>query len=839
MCRYLFLAFLFFSFNAFGQQLSGTITDENGAPMAFATVYPKGSTNGSSSNVNGEYQLQLTVGVNQVVFQFVGYKRQVFEVNLSAGENLKLDVKMEVDIIQLGGLVVNGDGKDPAYYVIAQAIKKRKTHLEEVKAFQCNVYIKGIQSITKKPDRVMGFKVTIDTGIVYLSESVSELSYLRPNSFKEKMISSKVSGNNQAFSYNQASEMNVNFYENVMTAEGLSERGFISPIANNAFSYYEYELASIIEEDGNIINKIKVTPKRKNDPVFSGYIYILQNSWRIHSVDLTLTKDNQIEFIDKLSINQVYAPVNNGIWMMLSQKFTFNLKTFGFEGEGSFMAIHSKYKVEPSFPVAAIANTIEEDVVVKIPKKKRQSESELFPDSKRFFNNEVLAIDEEANQRDSIYWERIRPIPLTAIESKDYKQKDSIKIIIDSKPYKDSVDQKLNSFSIQNILITGFTYRNTYKERYYTFDPLIRNVQYNVVEGLVLNGRLTITQLKKEQPWWRIAPELRYGFESEKLYGQVKGYLFTDIKKFSRVEFGAGHFISQFNTNEPVAYWQNTFQSLINRFNYMKIYEKSFLTIGHQRELKNGLIYAATLDYENRTALENNTDFSFFREGEREFRSNNPTNAIWANTAFPDHNALLLDVLLRIRFKQKYISRPDRKFIIGSNLPRLNIHYKKGLPILNSSVDYDLLEAKVLHDIDLKMVGDVTLSAVFGGFIRSKTMFFPDFKHFDGNRVAFSNFQHGSYQLLDYYRFSTNKSYFSSHYEHHFNGFITNKIPLIKKLKLQAVATVNYLNTSTLDQYIEFGIGLEHILKIGRIDYFTSRSSVVPNSHSIRIGVGF
>jgi hypothetical protein len=839
MYKNLLFVVLFFTFNAVGQQLSGTISDENDEPLAFATVYPKGSTNGSSTNINGEYQLQLSVGVNQVVFQFVGYKRQVFEVDLSSGEVLKLDVKMEIDIIQLSGLVVNGDGKDPAYYVITQAIKKRKEHLEEVKAYQCNVYIKGIQSITKKPDRVMGFKVTIDTGIVYLSESVSELSYMRPNKVKERMISSKVSGDNRAFSYNQASEMNVNFYENVMTAEGLSERGFISPIANNAFSYYEYELAGIIEEDGNIVNKIKVTPKRKNDPAFTGFIYIIQNSWRIHSVDLVLTKENQIEFIDKLSINQVYAPVDYGIWMMLSQKFTFQLKTFGFEGEGSFMAIHSKYKIEPTVPVASITNTIEEEVVVKIPKKKRQPESKLFPDSKKFFDNEVLAIDEEANQRDSAYWERIRPIPLTAIESKDYKQKDSIKIIIDSKPYKDSVDQKLNSFRIQNILITGFTYRNTFKERFYTFDPLIRNLQYNVVEGLVLNGRLTITQLKKEQPWWRIAPELRYGFASEKLYGQIKGYVFTDIKKFSRIEFGAGHFISQFNAEEPVAYWQNTFQSLINRFNYLKIYEKTFVTIGHQRELKNGLIYTATLDYENRTALENNTDFSFFREGEREFRSNNPTNTLMDNTAFPDHNALLLDVLLRIRFKQKYISRPDRKFIIGSNLPRLNIHYKKGLPILNSSVDFDLLEAKVLHDIDLKMVGDVTISAVFGGFIRNETMFFPDFKHFDGNRVAFSNFNHGSFQLLDYYRYSTNKSYFSSHYEHHFNGFITNKIPLIKKLKLQAVATVNYLNTSTLDQYIEFGIGLEHIFKIGRIDYFTSRSSVVPNTHSIRIGVGF
>jgi len=36
-------------------------------------------------------------------------------------------------------------------------------------------------------------------------------------------------------------------------------------------------------------------PKRKSDPVFTGDIYILDDSWRIHSVDLFITKDQQME----------------------------------------------------------------------------------------------------------------------------------------------------------------------------------------------------------------------------------------------------------------------------------------------------------------------------------------------------------------------------------------------------------------------------------------------------------------------------------------------------------------------------------------------------------------
>ena len=63
----------------------------------------------------------------------------------------------------------------------------------------------------------MGLKVNMNaswdtaTGIIYMSESVSKYNFKQPNKIKEEMISSLVSGNNQAFSYNQASEMFFNF----------------------------------------------------------------------------------------------------------------------------------------------------------------------------------------------------------------------------------------------------------------------------------------------------------------------------------------------------------------------------------------------------------------------------------------------------------------------------------------------------------------------------------------------------------------------------------------------------------------------------------------------------
>ncbi len=113
--------------------------------------------------------------------------------------------------------------------------------MNEVDAYTTTVYIKGLQRLLASPKKFLGFDVEKATremgldstrkGIIYLSESESKYSFMHPNKVHEEMISSKVSGSNQAFSDNRASDLKVNFYENMQTWDGLSLRPLISPIA--------------------------------------------------------------------------------------------------------------------------------------------------------------------------------------------------------------------------------------------------------------------------------------------------------------------------------------------------------------------------------------------------------------------------------------------------------------------------------------------------------------------------------------------------------------------------------------------------------------------------------
>ena len=283
-----------------------------------------------------------------------------------------------------------------------------------------------MQKLLAAPKKFMGLNIDdlgkqlgLDSnrrGIIYLSESESKLSYQQPNQYREEMLSSKTSGNNRAFSFNRATDLKVNFYENYQSWEGLSLRPLVSPIADDAFLYYNYKFLGNTVENGEMVNKIQVIPKRASDPVFRGNIYILEDSWRIYSTDLYLSKDNNLNFVDTLKIKQDFIPTGADGWMPASVKMEFNGGFLGFSFGGYFVAVFKNYQLEPAF------------------------EKNSF--------REALRITREVNKKDSTYWERSRPIPLTDEETIDYLKKETLAAKRESKPYLDSLDSKSNIFNI-------------------------------------------------------------------------------------------------------------------------------------------------------------------------------------------------------------------------------------------------------------------------------------------------------------------------------------------------------------------------------------------------------
>jgi hypothetical protein len=61
-----------------------------------------------------------------------------------------------------------------------------------------------------------------------------------------------------------------------------------------------------------------VIPIRAEDPTWAGYIYLVENQWNIHSLDLYLTgKTVQNSILDTFRVRQVFVNLQNDVWRLL------------------------------------------------------------------------------------------------------------------------------------------------------------------------------------------------------------------------------------------------------------------------------------------------------------------------------------------------------------------------------------------------------------------------------------------------------------------------------------------------------------------------------------------
>lgn len=290
--------------------LKGRILDNNGEPLPFASIYLKGTSNGTTSNVEGYYSFEMSKGKHIIICQYVGFQKKEFEIDITD------DVTTEIIKLQLNGndlkeITINS-GENQAIAIIKKAIKKRNFYNKEIDAFRADAYIKGNFKLDEIPES--GFIYNMigggsDTkkemedskGIIMLSESISEIYFKRPSKLKINVKSSRVSGNKNSYGFSDP--LFINLYDNnVELGSQLTPRGLVSPIADGALVSYKYVLLGAYMEDGKLINRIKVIPRRKFEPLFSGVIEIIENEWRLNAVDLVADKDHQLEVVDTVKI---------------------------------------------------------------------------------------------------------------------------------------------------------------------------------------------------------------------------------------------------------------------------------------------------------------------------------------------------------------------------------------------------------------------------------------------------------------------------------------------------------------------------------------------------------
>ena len=786
-------------------QVTGVVQDTNNTPLPYVNIYTEDGKNGTTTNEEGNFELRLSQpGEYELVFQFLGYETSKKKVNIDKFP-FKLNVTLKEETTNLTEVTVNSKD-NPANRIIRNAIASRKLNLAKVEQYTANYYSRGLWRIKNAPEKILGQDIgdlgggldSTRSGIIYLSETISEITFRSPDDFKEKIIASKVSGNDNGFSLNSAEESDFSFYNNTININAE----IVSPIADYAFNYYNYKLESVFyDSDGHLINKIEVLPKRPKDRVFSGFIYIVEDSWQLFGTELITTGQAiQVAPIEQLTFTQNFKySEENKFWIKISQAVDFSFSMFGIGGDGRFTAVYSNYNFEPQL-------------------------------DKRTFTKEVLSFAEEANKKDSLYWKKIRPVPLTTEELTDYVKKDSIQILKNSKTYLDSVDTEQNKFSATDVLF-GYSYGNSYKKQRFSISSPLFGTHYNTVQGF--NTSVDVSYRKNLDDnfgnFWRIYSKMNYGFSDNRF--RIKAGFQKKFNNISKpiLNIEAGVETAQINPTQPISERINDITSLFFERNYLKLYEKQFAEVSYQQEIFNGFRLFSDVSYQQRNALFNTSDNSWVNREDISYTSNNPLLPNnFGSAPFEDHHIFKLNISGRIDFAQKYLSYPDNKVNITSNkFPTLWLTYEKGFGSDISEYNFDQVRVALMQTVKLGNKGNFGYTLKGGAFLNDNEISFLDYQHFNGNQTRIGS---GSYlnkfNLLPYYELSTKNNYLEMHAEQDFQGWILGKLPLINKLNYNLILGAHALSIENNKPYTEFSVGIDNLgfgkYRLLRLDYVVS-----------------
>lgn len=814
MKKHIILFLLFVSMPAIAQ-VNGWVTSKKGDPVAFASITVANTYNGTSSNENGSYSLNIKAkGRYTIIFRSMGYKTREVTIDVTALPHT-LNVTLEDESYTLKELVISNTD-NPADAVIKNAIKNRKNNADKTARFEADFYSRGVFKLNDVPEKILGQEIgdlgsslnNSRSGILYLSETVSRVKHLNSKTIKEHVVASKVSGEDNGFSFNNAAAAEFDFYNNYIPFEV----NVVSPIADNAFNYYKYSLESTFNEAGGyLINKIKVTPKIENEPAMTGYIYIIEDSWELYAVDLSI-KGSQIEqeLINTLTIQQNYGyNAKARLWTKNVQTLSFDAGLFGVGFSGRFTHVYSNFTIDPKF-------------------------------DKYTFNAEILSFEEGANKKPDSFWNTVRPIPLTKEEKADYIKKDSLQDTRNTKAYMDESDKARNHFTLFSPAL-GYVYHNSYENWDASYTGIARRLGFNSVQAYNLEPGFYFTKYHddKQNTYTTIGTDLSYGFAEKRF--RATGTISKKFNNFSKriITLRGGSSIEQYNSEKPINRIVNSISTLFFRDNYMKLFDNNFIRLSYEEEVVNGIHLYGSVEYTRKRALLNNTNFSTLKDLYHPYTSNNPLllydpATMYDNTtlAFQKHHMYKTSVAARISFGQKYKTRPDTKEnIANEKYPKLFLKYDKGFASSISDYNFDHVSAKVTYDLTIGNKGELSTSFRAGKFFNSDKIAFTDYMHFNGNQthVGRSERYMRVFNFLPYYSHSTNDAYFEGHMEHNFQGLLTNSLPLIQKLNYYLVAGYHILATPNRSPYMEFTVGLDNVgwgkARFLRIDYVRSYES--------------
>ncbi len=387
----MFLAFCIFVSGFFTTQIveaqhlvNGLVSDaETGDPLPSANVQIDGTYQGTITNVDGQFSLQLPSLPAVLVFRYIGYESQYVDVTDNANEVIAVALKPTV--YSLGELVVTE--KDPAVDIMRKVIERKQIWREELASYSAEAYNR--------------FTLKNDTGIVSIIESFTDTYWDPVEGTREVIKARRQTSNLDIGDVLPAAQFVANLYDDNIDIAGYNFVGVTHP---KALDHYIFELLGYRRLDDQVVFDISVRPKNKFKTGFIGKIAVLDDEYALLEVELhpgeAFLFPPPIEAFD-VTYEQQFSNFGATAWLPVDFRSSMSVD-IGFNRLLSF----------PTFFIEQVSRISNYDV------------NSTVPDT-LFAKGEAVVVDSVAVAEDTLLDEEGLAVPLDKAETLAYESIDS------------------------------------------------------------------------------------------------------------------------------------------------------------------------------------------------------------------------------------------------------------------------------------------------------------------------------------------------------------------------------------------------------------------------------
>src|SRR6056297_39844 len=824
--RHICIFFLFFCCVWLSAQtkVGGIVVDEAGAPVAFANILFKNSTEGTITNDNGRFYMESDDVYDVLLISFIGFENQ--EVLLENKVNYDMMITLVEATEQLNEVILisgtQSKKNNPAVEILKKIwAKKRQNGVRQFNQYAFDKYEKvefdlnTIDSSLIKSKVFNGLEFVFQdldtsriTGKTYLPIFLNEtFSKVKGDNLlkeeKEEVLGNKNSGfeNNQAIiAFVKDLYQSYDIYDNYLK---FFSKSFTSPLSRTGVDTYNYALRDSAFIDNKWCYNIVYYPRRKNELTFKGDFWVNDSTYAIKNINLEVTKSANINWVKEIYIEQDFDVVNDSVFLL---KRDYMLSDFSFRKKEESRGLYGKR--------TTVYDNFEFD----------------NPLPKEFYRKSKNIIDPDAMITDDAFWQKNRLEELNKDESGIYTLLDTLKTVPKFKSY----------YNIVSILGSGYVEIDKWN---LDIGNVYDLVGFNEAEGPRL--RLGARTFYGQNDPWRIEGYAAYGFKDKKVKHGISGKFLLDRASRLIVSGGFRRDIEQMGVSLTAT------NDVLGR----SIASSALLTVGQNNRLTNINLSAFNVEIEPITNFRIQVGSTF-----RTLSSALPNDFSldYVDTESPTG---ISSKVRQLDFNTILIYTPGKQSIgygverreINDRYSTLLLNLTKGTNgFLDSDFNYTKLQFSYTRPWQLGAFGrlrsTVELGKTFGEVPLGLLSVVP------GNQTFFTNY--GTFPNLDFYEFVTD-TYASMHLEHSFNGRLFSRIPFLRALNLREIiglrgvwgelsganrllsapAAINTpLRAPSERVYYEYSVGVGNIFKIFRVD-FNFRGNYLDNPDARAFGV--